>query len=339
LTDRLHATAGIRGTLDRKQTEVDQTTAGRLYLAPMLACTYGDYSGICGQIPELRASLNPSTIVEPTHKSWRNYSPTFKLAYDLTSDSVVYIGAASGFKAGGLNTSGGVVTPYNPEKVRSYTLGYKTTLLDNHLRINTELFYNDYTDKQFAFVTFDKNNNLLNAQGNVGKTHTQGVDFESNWITPIDGLNISLNVGYLEAHLDKFAVPNFSTGVVNDIAASTALGFSPRWTVSPRVSYTMGVRDTGDLTFNAEANYRARQYTNTPIYLNDPLSVRQQSPEYTVFNASIVFKTADNHWRYALEGRNLTDRREVNNTYLVGPFVNAGYTDPFTWAFSVGYTY
>lgn len=338
LTERLHASLGIRDTFDRKQVENEVTRVGRLYIAPGLACTYGVYTGACAA-PQLRRTLSPQVFVEPTHQGWHNYSPTFKLAYDLTPDTMVYAGVASGFKAGGLNISGAQVQDYNPEEVRAYTLGYKTTLADNRLRINMELFYNDYTDKQFSYVTFDKNNSLTNMQGNVGKMHTQGVDFESTWLTPIDGLQLDLNVGYLEVHLQKFDVPNFATGAVNDISDSTALGYSPRWTVSPRVSYTMAAGTAGDLTFSADANYRARQYTNTPIDLNDSLSVQQRSSDYTIFNASVVFRSADRHWRYALEGRNLTDRRVINSTYSVAPFINAGYNDPFTWALSVGYSY
>lgn len=66
-----------------------------------------------------------------------------------------------------------------------------------------------------------------------------------------------------------------------------------------------------------------------------PLSTLQRSPDYAI----VVFKTADGHRRYAVEAKNLTDKRAINNTYAVTPFIGAGYNGPFTWAVSVGYVY
>jgi iron complex outermembrane receptor protein len=65
----------------------------------------------------------------------------------------------------------------------------------------------------------------------------------------------------------------------------------------------------------------------------------QEAPEYAIYNAGVVFKDASKHWRVGLEGKNLTDRRVIVNTYAVSSFIDAGYNDPKTYALSVGYDY
>jgi iron complex outermembrane receptor protein len=227
----------------------------------------------------------------------------------------------------------------DPEKVRTYSTGIKTTSDDNKIRLNLEAFFNDYTNKQLSYISTDANGQLVNFVGNVGKAHSQGVDFEANWLTPIDGLQVDFSTGYLEAAMDKYSTVNPTTKTATDASTYTSLGFAPRWTVGSRVSYTMPIMDAGDLLLSGDASYRAKAYSNSPIDRTDPLAMTQQTPEYTIYNAGILFKTADKHWRFGLEGHNLANKRVVVNTYKVQSFVDAGYNDPRTWALSAGYEF
>jgi iron complex outermembrane receptor protein len=124
-----------------------------------------------------------------------------------------------------------------------------------------------------------------------------------------------------------------------DVANVNSRGFSPHWTANLRPTYTLPLADAGDLVLSANAAYRSKAFTNSPVDRSTALGQVQQAPEYVLYDASAAFKTADKHWRVALEGRNLTGRRVLSSSYLVSPFVDAGYTDPRTWALSVGYNY
>ncbi len=276
-----------------------------------------------------------------TSKTWRNFSPAFKLSYDISENTMAYVGVSSGFKAGGFNSNSTTgVQSYDPEKVRSYTLGYKATTDDGKLRFNTEAFYNDYTDKQLA-VTILENGSLDNQVKNVGKAHTTGVEFETNWLTPLDGLQVDLNVGYLDAKMDKyktFVGSDSSTAVLEDVASHTSLGFSPNWTVGTRISYTRPIADLGDLMIAGDANFRSSSYTNTPVDRTSPLADAQETPQYTIFNAIASFRTADEKWRLALEGKNLTNKRVVTNTFVaVTSVALGGYNDPRTFSLTADY--
>ena len=331
LTDDWHASVGLRFTKDMRSIVRDATFSGVVY-SPFGVSGPDEPVTIGGR----QVVLMPSDTSFPkTSASWTNFSPTFKLAYDIDEDTMAYASVASGFKSGNFNTTSTVLGEVAPEKVRTYSLGMKTTLADGRLRFNTELFYNDYTDKQLSTIKF-AGTQLTNSIDNVGKAHTQGVDFEANWLTPIDGLQIDLSVGYLDSVMDKYANDSDADG---DAADHTSLGFAPRWTVGSRASYTMPVDEWGDLIFSGDVAYRAKAFTNSPIDRNNELAMTQQAPEYALYNASIVFKTQDGHWRFGLDGKNLSDKRVIVNTFSVSPFIDAGYNDPRTWAFSVGYDY
>jgi iron complex outermembrane receptor protein len=248
---------------------------------------------------------------------------------------MAYGSVASGYKAGNFNTTSQLLGVVAPEKVRTYAVGLKTTLADGRLRFNTEVFYNDYTNKQLQFITF-VGNQLTNSVGNVGKAHTDGVDFEANWLTPIDGLQVDFSFGYLDSVMDKFANASDPTG---DAASHTSLGFAPRWTVGTRIAYTHPLADLGDITISGDASYRASAYTNSPVDRDNALAASQVSPEYAIYNAAVMFKSADEHWRVSLEGKNLSNRRVVVNTFKVSSFVDAGYNNPRTWGLGVGYEF
>jgi iron complex outermembrane receptor protein len=331
LADDWHASAGLRFTKDMRTIKRDATFSGLVY-TPF---------GVAGPDQPLNMGgrsvvLMPSDTSFPeTSASWTNFSPTFKLSYDIDQDMMVYASVASGFKSGNFNTTSTVLGEVAPEKVRTYSAGVKTTLADGRLRFNTEVFYNDYKDKQLSTIKFT-GTQLTNSIDNVGKAHTSGVDFEANWLTPIDGLQIDLSVGYLDSVMDEYANDSDADG---DAADHTSLGFAPRWTAGTRASYTLPVSELGDLIFAGDVAYRAEAYTNSPIDRDNELAITQQAPEYALYNASIVFKTLDGHWRFGLDGKNLGDKRVIVNTFSVSPFIDAGYNDPRTWSFSVGYDY
>lgn len=330
LTDALHLSLGARLTNDKK-TFKERSFVSYSYLDenPVL---------ISPPIDNGRNDFGPDS------KTWRNFSPSAKLAYDFNENTMGYISYSTGFKAGGYNSypNGSPSITFNPEKVKTYAVGLKTTLLDGTLRLNTEAFYNDYTDKQLQYLA-NVDNNVTTLFTNAGKVTTQGIETEISWLTPVSGLQFDINIGYLDAKIDKF--DRYGRG---DVASQSELGFSPRWTVQPRVSYTMDANGLGDLMFAADASYRSRSYTNSPVNRDDAIDSQQVQPEHVIYNANIVFNTADNHWRFALEGRNLTNRRVLTNTFNLdlglnpastSTFVLGSYNDPKTWAFSAAYKY
>mgnify|MGYP001287895777 FL=1 len=279
------------------------------------------------------------TYEEPlvSDDEWNEFSPSIKLTHFMNEDVMVYAGYSSGFKSGGFATTGNIVRSYEPEIVDSYSLGLKSTLLDGTLRLNTELFFNDYQDKQLTTIDLI-DGALISTQDNVGKVETYGAEAEIMWATPLDGLMANLNVGYLDSEIKEYLQTVAGGGTI-DISDDRVLGLSPEWTAQARLSYDFDVGSAGAMLLSADVAYRDEMYTDSPVDTTSAFRVQSLSDDLTTYNALVAFTTASQKWRFALEGKNLSDERSLVNAYVVSNFMTGGYNRERTWAFSVGYTY
>ena len=273
----------------------------------------------------------PSQITIENKEKWTEFTPSVRLTHFLSEDTMVYAGYSSGFKSGGFDTftAGGI---YDPETVDSYVLGLKTDLVEGTLRINTELFFNDYTDKQLAVIAFQPGGTLAFSAQNVGEVESWGFDSEITWITPLTGLSFNLNVGYLDTDIKELIEAG------EDVADIHELGFQPEWTGMFRGNYVYNLAG-GEVFITADVAYRDEMYTDSPINITSDFETRSLSDSLTTVNASIAYRTVDEKWRVALEGKNLTDERELVNTFTVSNWMAGGYSPRRSWAISVGYNF
>ncbi len=135
---------------------------------------------------------------------WGEFTPSAKLSWMLAEETMLYAGYSTGFKSGGFSTVSGFLRPYDPETLDSYTLGLKTTLADS-LRLNAEVFYNDYQDKQLSTVMLDENGRLVALEDNVGEMSTSGAEIEVEW-APLEGLLLMVSGGYLDTDVDAYVL-------------------------------------------------------------------------------------------------------------------------------------
>ncbi|MEP7247321.1 MAG: TonB-dependent receptor, partial [Gammaproteobacteria bacterium] len=130
LTDRLSTTFGLRWTQDRKRLQlIHRREASGAYVvgAPGTQDTFRD--------------------------DWSQLTPKLGLEFQASPDALFYASYAKGYKSGGFNgrpLSGiqEVLTPYDPETVKSYEVGAKTGWFERRVTANLALFYNDYKDMQ-----------------------------------------------------------------------------------------------------------------------------------------------------------------------------------------------
>ncbi|WP_269618174.1 TonB-dependent receptor [Zhongshania sp. BJYM1] len=267
---------------------------------------------------------------------WNELTPAIKLSHFYDEDTLFYGGVSGGFKAGGFQTQGGLTTPFDPETVMAYTLGMKSTLMSGRLSLNTELFYNDYQDKQFTYV-YLSGSDLLQSVDNVGEMTGQGGELELRF-SATDSVLLGFNVGYLDSTVKSYKTTD-STGQSVDIARFTEIGFSPKWTAQLNAQYQTELADYGTITAAGNVSWRTSSYTNSPIDTRTQFSDVQQQEEHYLLNASIAFETKDRHWNVALQGKNLEDKRVLTSSYVVGPFVTGGYNNPRTLALSLSYNF
>ena len=350
ITDQWQLSVGGRYTEDEKENQVEATVTEELYalalaMTPVapgpvpLAIRPGMESVAAAQ-PNFVGWATPYTEAititypEPldAKDDWNEFSPSARLTWFAADDLMFYGGFSSGFKSGGFNTSTSNNASYDPETVDTYTVGMKSTWLDGTLRVNTEAFFNDYQDKQLATIGL-VNGELEQFVDNVGELETSGAEVEMTWLTPLDGLVFGLNVGYLDVDVKEYATAE------GDLSDTTAIGFSPEWTAQSRLSYEFDLSDWGSMTVAADVSYRDESYTNSPIDLTSPAAENQIQDDHYIYNALVAFRSADQRWRVAVEGKNLSDERVITNTFDLTLFQTAGYNAPRTWAVSVGYEF
>ena len=284
----------------------------------------------------------PTVTTYPEDKigddEWEEFTPSAKLSYRVSEDVLIYGGWSTGFKSGGFDFTGSVyqAPTYEPEFVTTWAFGAKSTLLDGTLRLNFEAFLNTYEDKQFTAVILSDTGTLVQQNDNVGEVESSGAEIEILWLPPVEGLAFNLNVGILDTQIDEL-IDEVSPGVLGNVADNHRLGYAPEMTAQARVQYTMPISSFGALTFGLDADYRDELYTDSPVEITNPFFAQAVSEERTLTNAFVTFNTMDNRWRVTLEGKNLSDKRVLENTFNVSNFILGGYSRGRTWGLTFAY--
>lgn len=260
-------------------------------------------------------------------KSWDNVGWKLGLDYDVGAGKLLYSSWARGFKSGGFTGRIGVAadgdTPYNPEKVDTYEIGFKGDFLDRRLRTNIAAFYTNYRDMQVAQIYFDpitkvQGNRILNA----AKSHIKGLELEVQAI-PLDGVTLRSSLAYLDAKYKAFLYYEPVSAQYTELAGYR-LQNAPKWAASLGVNYAYhlqsGAKITGDLAW---------YYTADKFYtaILDTERSRVQ-PTYYV-DALLNFTSANGTFELGLWGKNLLDKRYISTVYDSPGYMGlVGYAPP-----------
>lgn len=212
----------------------------------------------------------PRPLADPAPASFDNFSPKIGLKYQLTEDAQVYGNVSLGFKSGGFNgrLADAQLEPYDEETLTSYELGYKSEWLENRLRVNTAVFFNDYRDLQVSsFQSTPDGSALIGVFTNAGKASMQGLELELTALIT-DAFSITANLGYLDAEYDEFITA--SGGKLVDVSSEREMINAPRSCTKPRMgsgnscwaAKTFPTNDTGPtpLTYR---RFRALNWVTT----------------------------------------------------------------------------
>lgn len=166
LTDKLTATGGLR-----------------LFKAEnSLEGFFGYGAGFSSQTGEAACfSLTPITPDAPCtniNKLIEEDGSTHRLnlSYKIDDDRLIYATWSTGFRPGGVNRRASL-PPYMSDFLTNYEFGWKTTLMDNRLRFNGAVFWEEWEDFQFSFLGL---NGLTQIQ-NAGQATIKGIESDIIW--------------------------------------------------------------------------------------------------------------------------------------------------------------
>jgi iron complex outermembrane receptor protein len=265
-----------------------------------------------------------------------DYSADVK--YQWTADLMTYAKFATGFKGGGISPRPYIpeqVTPFGPETLDAYEIGLKSELFNHRMRLNLAGFYNQYDNYQATpSICVDKNGNplpppfdtpLCGEYANVANATIKGVEAETE-IHPVDGMTIDGSISYLKF---KFGKPFRATNAVIEGASAPGIG-DLKWSIGAQ--YDIPFVGGGTLTPRIDVNH-------TPGYcngLNATLSCNpiSRNDAYTLVNARLTYRSADNMWSASFEATNLTDKLYYVNKFA-SSYVEGQPGMPREWFFVV----
>jgi iron complex outermembrane recepter protein len=286
MTERWRLTAGARLTHDRKEDT-------RVHAAFP--------SGVLLQ-PTLRKSASSNDV-----------SPRVGLDYQWTSDVMMYVSAAKGYKAGGFNGRAGTPADFahfEPERVWTYEVGLRSDLLDRRVRLNGTAFYSRYSDLQLQVNGSTISGGApvpFNIVSNIPKARITGGELEID-VMPLPSLTLTSGLGLTDAKYTELPTnPQFVSA--NLVHLNNQFVNTPKVSVTVGAEYTKPVTSAFNLTTRVDYSYRsAVQYTIT----NSPLL--RQSP-YGLLNARLTLEFGQSHMSFSVFGTNLTDRHYFSGGY------------------------
>ncbi len=280
-----------------------------------------------------------------------------------TSDITVYATFSQGMKPGSFNSQftlgqptvvNGQPSPanppqYNSETLRNYEGGFKTRLLNHHLVLNLDGFYNDYRDYQASFAI--PGAGPIPRSVNIPKARTYGVEFETHLsegdfrvdVTAAylnskilnglpagsTGLNVTSNyyaincpnavqfyalcpAGAIPAGINTYVPTTGAKAPVFD-PTGEELNFAPQWTVNGAIEYDIHL-PTGILTPRIQYQYVGSQWASLYHASQD------FQPSHHTVDLRLTYQ-APEHWRVEGFVTNLTDELYVSGVLPAAPTV------------------
>ena len=229
--------------------------------------------------------------------SWNELTPQATLGWTITDDVYTYLTYSQGYKGGGFDdvpsNAISASIPFNPEKVKNYELGFKSTFWDRRVRFNADIFYMDYTDLQ---VTQANPACLCALTDNAAKADIKGIEAELDFI-PVYGLTLSLSGSYVDAKYKNFleSAIDPSTGQSLD-SSGNRLQRTPSTQLSAGINYRL----LDMVTFDVRYSWQSKMFWAT-----DNIA---EEPSYGLLDARISVGPDNGNWAVAVWGKNLTDK-------------------------------
>jgi len=208
------------------------------------------------------------------------FAPKVGLRWRASTSKTFYASIAEGIKPSGISTVTGGVGAFVPdnnrfasERVIVYELGAKTDWLDGRLRVNSAVFWQDFTDKQVTTQEPDTSgiprSRVVNADAEV-----YGLELDATWLAT-DHSTLQLSYTYLDTEYTDFVQGSTGAGAIaytgNCVLdgpvcrvsyTGNELERAPRHAAVGLYNYTRQINARLDWFVEGQATYRDERYTD-----------------------------------------------------------------------------
>ncbi len=310
LTDQLQLSIGGRYTEEEKSFRPDQIIFTNYFAGISQIVPPGNPLAAL-DAPFLQAGERILPFIEK-QINIDEFTPMMNLAFNPTDDIMLYFSYSEGFKSGGFTqrvfppvVAGFTAPPgtpdidliptFAPEFVEVLELGFKTSLLDNTVRINGALFQTDYTDLQVQVF-----NSVAPVTQNIGTAGIDGFELEV-MAAPGGGWFFESSLAFTDAGYE-----DIDTGITL-IGEKFDFERVPETTASLGVSKEFVLTNSGVLTLRADWSYRSETF-------NDAYNTRLLATDsFDLIDASVRWENSAADWTIVLSGRNITNEKYLES--------------------------
>ena len=263
----------------------------------------------------------------PFGEDWQQWGGQLGFEYTTDAGALIYGHITRGEKGGQFTDApdailqGTFSTPVEPEEVTAFEVGFKNTFADDTVQISAAVFFNDYTN-QHAQITIPVPGGVASTVVNAAESEISGLELEAV-IAPGNGWYIDLGLGLLDSEITKDTVGDLTMGAV-------AIEEGRNLTNAPETTFNFGVTKEFELSSgNAmTANLNGRYTSEREYNLVDTADVRDftTDPSFLLLNGYVDYRFgADDQYRFAVWGKNLTDELYFNHIQEFGIGSTIGY--------------
>lgn len=226
----------------------------------------------------------------------------------LADQNTTYYGLISrGYKVGGFNADSSLpanLKEFDTEYLWNYEVGNKRSWLENSLRTQISLFFQQRDDAQIKGNRIVSNpgggSSFIDYVDNTDEAYSYGLEAEARW--------------KLNSTVSLFG----SLGLLNTKLKDSSAAFDGRDAAqSPNYQYTIGANFNHGKGWFSGVDVEGKDI----YYFSD--SHDQKSDAYALLNARVGYKTKD--WDLTLWGRNLTDQNTFVRGFYFGNDPRNGY--------------
>ena len=349
VSNTFNVTIGGRQTSDKREARIFK----RNYLGLAGSPTLGNPSAFA--LPVL-TDMSKSDLSRTDTK----FTPKIGFGWKFAPDQNLYGTYSEGFKGGSFDPRmdlGGVPTSVaslakrkgvEPEVVKTFELGLKSTFNNGRIQTNIAAFTTDYTNVQIpgSVPTFNAAGAVVGFAGsltNAGKAKISGLELEAT-ARVTEAFRLTGMLSFIDAKYKEWLIANPATLALINIASSAEFQNTPKQSANLTATYDWAMPvmgRSGTLSLSNSFSYKSKIYQGeivkpTGIAALDANVAGAQliaQESYSVWDAGLVWTSRDRNLQVALNGRNLTDKRYKTAGYLFGGFFNTVttfYGDPRT---------
>lgn len=233
-----------------------------------------------------------------------NVSGRVVLNWTPTDDWMFYLSRSRGFKTGSFPiaqaSDSEQFRPVTQERLDSWEVGGKMSLLDQSMQLNFALFDYDYRDKQLLGYVYDQVFGALLQLANAPESKVQGAELDIR-ARATESLDVFVAAAYIDTEILEYEAVN-QKGIIEDNSGSE-LNNAPDLTGTIGLRYTWDVSwsEAYDVVFGADYSYTGE----TSAVLNDDPYYRID--DYYNINAQVGLVSVDGIWKVTAWGRNITN--------------------------------